>query len=382
MKSSDIEFLKNSNLITAEQAERIYVACNLKKESNRSVLPIYLGSLGLLFIISGLIAILVDNWDSIANPIKPALGIIIMGAAWGVWAFLQKKHPTIAEIWALIGVALWGVNIAMVETIFQISPPFCESLFIFFCGVVALPFLSKQRLLFWAVVLSSFLLLLTCHEKSHSWLSISDLSKGEFEVCTLSLLVIWTALGERWHCCTSFLKSYRHIGEIAMIFFLIFGISCTLQYTDSCMHISCTSPSVWCIWFISCFFYIIIYNSLKTWQSWLPMAIFLCFSLPIASLLRVHFPQEDYESLAAFVGTVYSIFYGMALCYYGYKLKKIRFINYGVIIFVLAELAICSNAFGSLSNSGSGLLICGLFMLLSYGFIEKYRRRFIKKLQQ
>lgn len=270
----------------------------------------------------------------------------------------------------------------MVEDIFHISQPFSESLFIFFCGTVALPFLSKQRFLFWGVVLSSFFLLAAGHDEYHTWLPISSLSMGEFQVCLISLLVIWAALGERWHHCTSFLKSYSRIGKIAMVFFLIFGISCTLQLNDSGLEICDISVPVWCIWIITCFLYIIICASLRAWKAWLPMAVFLIFSLPMAAFFDGTYPLNEHEAFVTFVGTVYSVFYGISLSYYGYKLNKIRFINYGVFVFVLAEFAICVNAFGSLSNSGAGLLICGLLMLISCCLIEKYRRSFIKKLQQ
>lgn len=381
MKRSDIEFLKEGGLITAEQAERIYSVCNLKKGNNRSVLPVYLGSLGLLFILGGLISIMLDHWDSISDILKLCLGILFMGSAWAAWAFLRDRHTTISEVWSLIGCALWAGNIAMVQEIFQIFPPFCESIFIFFCGIVALPFLSKQRFVFWCIVLSSFILLISGHgaDEKTTWLPLSHLNDNEFFLCFISLFLIWSGFGERWHRNTSFLKSYRYIGEMAMLLFLIFGIVCTLQFPLGCIpldNIGCPALGVWCI---SCFLYLYLCDSRKEWEACLSMGIFLFFSVPMAMFIESLPLSKDGASL---IGTFYSVLYGISLIYYGYKLHKIRFINYGAVVFILAEIAVCSYTFVSLSDSGFGLIVCGLVMLISGYFIDKCRRSFINKLRQ
>lgn len=117
--ASDLERWVNAGLITAEQAQRI--AAHEQQNERPSLLYAIAGTAGLAIAV-GVVSIVAANWDGIPGRVKIGCALVmLLAAAAGVWEWERRKI-----VWAkeTAIVVLWGLvlaSIALVGQVYQLG---------------------------------------------------------------------------------------------------------------------------------------------------------------------------------------------------------------------------------------------------------------------
>ena len=207
MKLKDIETMQNAGLISPEQAAAIAEHFKLNSSGWQKWLLFCVSSLAGALILGGIIMLISANWKSIPDAIKMGSGIALMVGFWITYGKLRDRMPILAETMGLLGGGMWLANISLYGQIFQLQNPFVEGCALFFCGIVLLPFLTKQRLLIAVVIITSFVLLSAAQESKNSPLHL-PLTSDELCTCLFLLGTFWWLFSEYCHGSAGAAKAY------------------------------------------------------------------------------------------------------------------------------------------------------------------------------
>ena len=363
MKLRDIEQMQNAGLISAEQAAAITAHFKLNGNRMQKWLLFCASSLAGALILAGIIMLISANWDSIPAAVKMGSGIAIMVGFWAAYGCLRNKMPMLAETMGLLGGGMWLANISLYGQIFQLQNPFVEGCALFFCGIVLLPFLAKQRLLIAAVIITSAVLLVAATECETSPLHL-PLSSDELLNCMALLTVFWWLFAEFCHGSDKAAHAYSWVRFPISVFFIMAAQGFIL-YGSGFNGTPIEQGAMGATLAI-----LLAFKPKKvSWHPWILFALFTAFILPFA--------EQCHSSQFALPRILYCFLYALLWVWCGCSAKRIDWINYGCILTFFAGIGVMSNMLESLTESGLVLIAAGLFLLAGAIFLEKQRRRLI-----
>ena len=376
MKRKDIERLHADGLISDEQLKKIIAQYHLSDSVSGRWLFICLSLLAASLIVGGVGMLVAAHWEELTTLGKTLSGIVLLAAAWGIYFALSRRIPLLAEGMALIGAALWGCNIVLQDTLFSLGSPGVEGVFLFFIGIVWIPFLTRQRLLVGVVAACSFVLLgLMVDDCDGSWLSLGwneHQLKGNTCAAYALLGIFWWLLGEKTRKAQGMFRGYYWVGIITFLISLPLLQSYFLYHLggspllDRTGYILLGAAPVLCL---------LLKPKGVSWLCWALTAAATCSLAPLYIHLSWHAPS-------ALFGTLVCSLYAGILMLTGTLSGRVAWINYGALMALFVFIGVLSNIFESLETSGLALIISGSAMLVLIFLLESQRRRLIRKAKQ
>lgn len=376
MKASDIDYLHTAGFITQPQREAI-LAHLLDRPAQEIPPPqrifiYFLATLAALLIVSGAIVLAVSHWQAIPPIMKSASGMLIMALAWaGCW-WLRVKKPLVSEGLGLLGAGMWGANIVLHGRLFELNNPPVEGFFLFFIGVLPIPFLLRQRILIGIVMICSFLLLaemLTAPESS--WLSMAWLSRFDGTAWSLfmALLLIWWMVGEKCRGSLSICRDYFWVGFPTYAAFLCVVQFYLLYGGEGMRTLECN----WVIFAVLALLAPLFKPRQASWLHWISVAAASIALLPLAIHLSWHTAYREVLGMlicAAFSG---------AFMVVGVRSGRLTWTYISIVMMAFIFFDLLVRIAHSLSDSGLFLMALGAAVLVFAYALEKQRRFLVDK---
>lgn len=360
-------------LITEQQRDEIMARCITPAAPaipvpRRALVYVLTVVAGILIVVGATVQA-VARWQSITPLMKSAAAMLILAAAWLGYFLLRRRKPLVAEALAFVGAGMWGANIVLHASLFELDTPGVELLFLFLIGVLLIPFLVRQRLLIGVVALCSYILVqCMAGAPESSWLSLPWVSGAEGTLWSLSmaLVLIWWMLGERCRGSLGVCRGYYWISYPAFAYYLL-STQLFLLYGTGAMQ---AAPYTWCIYAVAALFAFLLKPKGMRRLHWLAATLGSLALLPLAVYLPWH---SVYRAVwGMFAAAAYSGLF-MALCARsGRLLWGVAAIGMAFAIFVDVLVRIHR----SLSDSGLFLMATGLAVLV-FAFVLEKQRRFL-----
>lgn len=402
MKRKDIEKMQADGLISAEQCEKIISHYRLAGNISSRWLFVCLSLLAAILIVGGSGMLLSAHWEYISNTSKALFGAALLLMVWATYFLVRKPLPLLGEGLAVLGAALWGLNILLHAYIFNPGTPEVEGVFLFFLGIVFIPFLTNQRLLVWGVAATSIVLLSMMISRSNpeSWLNLPWGEKelyGNILAAFALLGIFWWLIGEKARGSNGILRGYYCLGMCAFLLCL-FAVQFPLLYGTNMddPHFMLNDEG-YTLLFAAPVLCLLFKPKNTGWLGWLLMAGATCALVPL--VIHISWIENDYQPLAVIGGddapssilltvnkkVLYSIAIGVGytvllLCA-GVLSRRISWINYGSVMAIFVIISVLTNIFKSLENSGVALLLSGVLLLVIILLLEWQRRRLVKKIK-
>lgn len=395
MKRKDVETMLSAGLISPEQAAAITEHFHLNDGRGWRWLLICLCALAGGLIVAGIIMLISANWQDIPPVVKMGCSMVLLLLFWLGWAWQRERRPIVAEVLGFCGAGMWLGSIALYGQIFQLQNPFVEGFTLFFAGIVLLPFICRQRLLIWAVVICSFVqcvLLMVTNESPMCLPSIwPKLPWDEYLLAGLPLLLgLWWGLSERWRVAGERWSGYGWLSPVL----LIVGVSAA----QSMMYIPGGFPDMDVVVWTELAAMPLLLLCLKPrgtgWLPWCGLTAVLSLCLPcllgVVSLREMTqgfmFNGCQYEALlpvwaGRLAGIVIYMLLAMLMIYSGWRALRLSWINIGSLMMVYAAIALVADVLDSYTFSGLVLVVTGLLLLGLGWLLEKGRRHLVKSVK-
>lgn len=382
MKLKDIEQMQSAGLISPEQATAI--AEHFKLSGNRLQwwLLFSVSALAGALILGGIIMLISANWESIPSAVKMGCGIALMVGFWAAYACLRDKYPILAENMGLLGGGMWLANIALYGQIFQLQNPFVEGCALFFCGIVLLPFLTRQRLLIGVVIITSYILLSELCTDRDSPLHL-PLTTDEMLNCMMLLTVCWWLFAEFCRSSQRAIHSYVWVGYglsgfaiVAAQGFILYGEG----FNATPIELGTTGAAL---------LLLLVFKPKNAARlPWILFALMTAGIIPAADFFNnfgewtLRWGDSSWSGVElALPRILYCFIYALLWIWNGCCARRIDWINYGSIMVCFAGIGVMSNMMESLTESGLVLIFAGLLMLAGAIVLEKQRRRLISTIK-
>lgn len=379
MKRTDIERIAAAGLITPEQQAAIIEHFHLGAGAHRRWLLLSLCGLAGALIFAGIIMLISANWQQIPALVKMGTGMALLAGFWAAWVCLRDARPVVAEVCGFLGAGMWLADISLYGQIFQLQNPPVEGAFLFFCGVAAIPFLVRQRLLIAAVAVASYVLLIGTFETTpcDSWLSFEAfyyalpfvpdyLTRPECEMLTAwALTLFWFLFAEL--CSTRGTAFFRSYGWLALPATLFMGgllAVCSIEETDFCRHLSLTGGCAGAG--LSVLALLLLRPKYSSRIAHLLLAAMVA-SVPLLAC----YPVPTLLSVCLTFG------FGVLMMLCGSLAVRVLWVNVGSLLIAVAAIRLFADVLGSYTESGLVLIAGGLFLLLAAWALEKSRRRLV-----
>lgn len=379
MNRTDVEKMAAAGLITPEQQAAIIEHFHLHAPQHRRWLLLSLCGLAGALILAGVIMLISANWQQIPALVKMGAGMALLAAFWAAWACLRGARPLVAEVCAFLGAGMWLADIALYGQIFQLQNPFVEGAFLFFCGVAAIPFLVRQRLLIAVVAVASYVLLIGTYETSphESWLSFEAfykalplvpdyLAKAECEMLAAwALTLCWWLFAEL--CATRGAAFFRSYGWLTLPATLLMGALfalCSIEEADFSRVLTLTGGCT---------------------GAGLAVTLMLLLRPKYASLLAhllsaamvAAVPLLACAPVPTLLSVCLTFGFGVLMMLCGSLAARVLWVNVGSLLIAVAAIRLFADVLGSYTESGLVLIAGGLFLLLAAWALEKSRRRLV-----
>lgn len=379
MKRTDIERIAAAGLITPEQQAAIIEHFHLNAPQHRRWLLLSLCGLAGALILAGIIMLISANWQQIPALAKMGTGMVLLAGFWAAWACLRNSRPLAAEVCAFLGAGMWLADIALYGQIFQLQNPPVEGALLFFCGVAAIPFLVRQRLLIAAVAVASYVLLTGTFETSprESWVSFEAfykalplvpdyLTQPEVEMLTAWVLTLfWFLFAEL--CATRGAAFFRAYGWLALPATLLMGslfALCSIEDADFSRALTltggCTGAGLAVIFMLL----------LRPKYASVPAHLLLAAMVAAVPLLACA-PVPTLLSVCLTFG------FGVLMMLCGSLAARVLWVNTGSLLIAVAAIRLFADVLGSYTESGLVLIAGGVLLLLAAWALEKSRRRLV-----
>ena len=396
MKRKDVETMLSAGLISPEQATAITEHFRLNDGRGWRWLLICLCALAGGLIVAGIIMLISANWENIPPIAKMGCSMALLLLCWLGWAWQRERRPIVAEVLGFCGAGMWLGSIALYGQIFQLQNPFVEGFTLFFAGIVLLPFICRQRLLIWAVVICSFVqcvLLMATNESPMCLPAIwPKLPWDEYLLGALPLLLgLWWGLAERWRVAGVRWSGYSWLAPVL----LIVGVSAA----QSMMYIPGNFPEMNTVLWAELATMPVLLLCLKPrgtgWLPWCGLALVLSLCLPCVlgvSCLRemtqgfsingCHYDALLPEWAGRLSGVVIYMLLSLLMIYSGWRALRLSWINIGSLMMVYAAIALVADVLDSYTFSGLVLVVTGLLLLGLGWLLEKGRRHLVKSVKE
>lgn len=375
MKLRDIEKLHADGLITAEQKEAVIARYKLESRGAGRWLVCSLASLAAMLIVGGAILLAISHWSEITPLVKMSAGMGLLAATWMAYLALRTWKPLTAEALAVVGAGAWLANIVLLGTLFHPGTPAVEGCFVFFAGIVLLPFLARQRLLIGIVALTSIVLYVMMLENETSWLSLSWLQNQYIATASLILLLLllfWWLLAEKAGDSRGLMKGYFWVGIPAFLGFLSL-VQIPLLYLSTPDDFY-SIPHGEALYGVAPVLFLIFKPKSAGWFSWLLLAAATGALLPTLEHFCWH-PNHLFG--LAICGA-----YALILMFTGTRCGRVAWINYGSVMVFFAFFGLMVDILKSLEESGVVLVISGVALLLLSLLLEQQRRKLVRHIKE
>ena len=379
MRRSDVDKMAAAGLITPEQQAAIIEHFHLNAPQHRRWLLLSLCGLAGALILAGIIMLISANWQQIPALVKMGAGMAMLVAFWVAWAALRNSRPVVAEVCGFLGAGMWLADIALYGQIFQLQNPFVEGVLLFICGVAAIPFLVRQRLLIAAVAVASYVLLTGTFETSPhvSWLSFEAfykalplvpdyLTQPEVEMLAAWVLtLLWFLFAEL--CATrgrGFFLAYGWLSLPATLLMGTLWALCSIKEAELSGVLSPTGGGVGAgVAVLALLLLRPKYSSL--------LAHLLLAAMVAAVPLLCCTPVPTLLSVCLTFG------FGVLMMLCGSLAARVLWVNGGSLLIAVAAIRLFADVLGSYTESGLVLIAGGVFLLLAAWALEKSRRRLV-----
>jgi uncharacterized membrane protein len=109
-------------------------------------IPVVVGIVGGLLIAAAFLAFVAANWTEIARPLRFAILLTGVAAAYGVGAgFAHKGRAVLADLAASVGAIIFGAAIALVGQMYHLSDDFAAGMLLWAAGALAAAALTGSR---------------------------------------------------------------------------------------------------------------------------------------------------------------------------------------------------------------------------------------------
>lgn len=378
MNIYDVERLHEAGFISAEQ-KKLIIENYIEKPEREMWMPqrsavYFLAVIAVAMIVGGAIVLVVNHWQAISPLAKMSAGLLVMLLAWVGHFVLKGRKPLVAEGLALLGAGMWGVNIMLRESLFELDNPAVELFFVFFIGVLPIPFLIRQRVLIGLVMFFSFILLLMMvHAPADCWLALNQLKLygGTFWSLIMVMLLLWWMVGEKCRGSVGVCMDYYWISFPAYIIFLA-GVQYRLLYDVPPMQ---TIGHNWVIFAVAALFIPLLKPRKIGWWQWVAAALSSLLLLPMAIHLSWHTAYREVIGMLVFA--VYGAIF-MFLCV---RCKRSAWMCISIAVMVCIFFDMLCRIYWSLSDSGLFLIALGAAVLVFAYVLEKQRRYLVSKVK-
>lgn len=382
IKPKDIERLHADGLITDEQKEQILAHYHSGTTSGRW-LTICLSFLAVVLMLTGVGMLLYAHWAVLPSWSKVGTGLAALNLVWlGYFAF-RKRFPILAEGFAALCGALWLCNLWILGLTYRTGAASEEIHLVFFAGLALIPFLSRQRLLLGIVAAASATLLvnLVVGVEPDSWLYIEAFygagREGNIAAAMAALMIFWWLVGERSSGSRGISRGYGWIGIVAMSI-LLFMAQLLL------LHVLIREPDAnfapsglgYGIMGATALLAMLMKPRGLSWLNWVAVAGIVCACAPVVEALSCM------ESMSRIYPTVFCIIVALVFMLVGTRSGRVRWINYGMFMAFYVVLAVVTNIFESLENSGAALIIAGGVLMIFVFLSFRLRRHMVRKARQ
>ncbi len=140
----DLTAWENEGWVTPQNAD--HIRKSLDKSDGSSRMPLVFTFLGAILLGFAALSFVAANWAEMSKLAKVALLFSTMGSAYGAAIyFYLKKKPGYANIATLLGLLLFGVNIALVSQVYHITGDVSDGLFLWSLGALSTALLTNSR---------------------------------------------------------------------------------------------------------------------------------------------------------------------------------------------------------------------------------------------
>lgn len=142
--SRDLITWENEGWVTPTNADHIRKSLNQSDATSR--MPLVFMFLGAILLGFAALSFVAANWAEMSKLTKVVLLFTAMGSAYGAAIYCHlKKRPGYANIATLLGLLLFGVNIALVSQIYHISGDVSDGLLLWSLGALSTALLAGSR---------------------------------------------------------------------------------------------------------------------------------------------------------------------------------------------------------------------------------------------
>lgn len=395
MRKKELEQMVSAGLITAEQAENIAAHFKLNESRVWRWVLMSLMVLAAGLIVAGIVMLVSANWYSIPSLLKMVVAGSALVGCWVGWARWRSSRPILSEVMGFCGAGMWLACIALYGQIFQLQNPFVEGLTLFFAGVVLIPFICRQRLLIWVVVVLSFVELSALGDGSDSPLHLLNCCPGYdheyLGFALVLLLAVWWGLSEKWRVASARWRDYGWMAPVLLLVAVSAGqmmmyvgiplealkpVSCVLMGLVPVVLLLCkprgTGWLPWCL--------------MMSVLSLLLPGGFLCGWLKeLAGVAEFRYmvdkplPEGPVPLwVARFAGIFLYFSFALLMMFSGVRGQRMSWINISSLMVVYTAIALVADVLDSYTLSGLVLVVAGLLLLGLGVLLEKNRRRLIR----
>ncbi|MGN0811458.1 MAG: DUF2157 domain-containing protein [Akkermansia muciniphila] len=362
MKLKDIQRLEQDGFISPELAQQIaahYASATGNGVWLRRLLMLLAGCM----VLGGIISLIAANWEEIPPLLKMLAGIALLIGFWVGFFRLRQAHPYAAEVCALLGCGMWAADVALYGQIFQLQNADVDGLFVWWLGVVAVPFLVRARAVMFGVTVLTYVLGFMALDTSsrHSVLGLRDVlpSASLMYWGMLYPLLVWLVAERRRRAGESLWAGYNWLAVPGALAFLLWWFGLSVFDPDS-EYLPMGA-------FFAVAAFLLPPRGVR-WLSWLGLMLIGGTALFLLCMLL-----KDNNVLCNLIRAACSFCFGGLLMYIGASERRVSWVNYGTLLIVLSGFAVFGNIAGSLASSGFTLIIMGL--LLAFGAYHLHNRR-------
>jgi uncharacterized membrane protein len=392
MKHSDIIQLRELNLITEEQQQKIITQLNLKEDGGGKLLMI-LSTIGAVLVVTGIILLISANWEAIPRFVKIASGIGLMLAAWAVGWFLREMqgvYHKAGEGLYLVGAGLWLANIALIGQIYHLSSRPSNAFLLWLAGIAATPWILRSKALF-VLMLGAFGIWLSVDMNNPGGIFGSNWEEAQvvvYGLCGLAVLG-WGGMmrGSRWEefasvaektgllalmifaypLCWSEFHYHRFAwepGSLALLIALSVGAVAMLAKGLYRRDLALDRQWRW-TWGIT------LVGIAALFWVWLAVS---AWGDGGANRWEHNYGTNWLMTIGLFVAALLQVQVGVAL--------RSRFmVNLAVLMMALVILSSYVTLFGSMATTGLMFVVSGIFLIAFGIYLEKKRRKFIARIR-
>lgn len=376
MKLKDIEKLHRDGFLTDAQRDEAISRYRLDTRGMSRWLIYSLSVLAAGLLVGGSVVLARAHWEEFTPMMKMCGGMGLLAAAWMAYFVLRRSVPMVAEALAVVGAGAWLACILLLESLFHTGTPEVECCFVFFAGIVLIPFLTRQRLLIGVVALTSIVLYIMTLTSNNSFLSLHWLYNSHELTMTLGaylLLLFWWLLAERAHGSRGLMRGYSWVGVPIFIAFLIIV---HLPLLHKGITIKNAHPLIYdrVLYAVAPLLFLLFKPRRVRWGGWLLLMVSTALLLPAIAFSLQH------HHVVCGLGVCTA--YALILMFTGVHCGRVSWINYGSLLIILTFIGLVGGILRSQENTGLVLLISGAGMLALTLLLEWQRRRLVRRVKQ